>query len=225
MPNTKTAESLSLQQAFDQESAPLLAARMRPSLLLFYGLGGLGTAYEAYYFPERQGALIFIHVICAFILGGQIALAHILPRYAYAFAVSAANAMGLALGYYAIMVGLDTEILALTVAIVFFGVLILYPLGWKGQLVAGFGAVVGYLAAVYINAPPTVPSIYTASLLWAGYGMSALGAHVIDTYRFQAFARAAELQHTNDGLRQQNSLLLASDEARTPRTISARRST
>jgi len=216
----------SIEELYAKETAKLTAARLPALTLLFALVFGVAWLLEYLGHPERM-------VYYAEIFGAELLLCAIAvalsrtdrgQRHSVAIvAVTCALLCGLIATYH-ILLGGETEIMALALVYIVTGITVGIPLGGWGQLPVAAAAVLAYLAAVWSGAMSVTPVALTVLGLVAIGALSVAGATFLDRYRYASFRRTEELRQANAELAKANeakNLFLAnvSHELRTPLNV------
>jgi signal transduction histidine kinase len=186
-----------LRRTFEAEMSALLARRMRLGIGLFLSLVGMALTLDYYYFPADLVALVTSYAGYVVICSVQLAVVHLAGASAVRATTLATSALGLTMSASFLGVSAPVEILGLMLVIFETGLLILYPWGWRGQLLGCVGAAVGYVIAAFGGAVSAGPRPLGIMCVWIGTGLTVFGAHLIDLHRFASYRHATNLARVN----------------------------
>jgi signal transduction histidine kinase len=205
-PNLRAARA-----AYLLETVPALRQRLSIAMAVFVFFMGIGTFFEATYYPERaQFALLLYGLEAMVAIGGTVACW--LPRMRDRSAIIAALTQVVLLACintYHAAVHAQAERVATILACVVNVVAVLLPWGWIPQACVALGSVVSFVIAGPSFVTQDALAFPTIVLLAAGT-TSIWAAFFLDRYRFEAFRRttlqteeaeiAAALAHVGETL-------------------------
>ena len=187
-------ESIAAHLAYEAETARLIRSRLELAVALVLLFVGIVVAVE-HASPGNPGTTVayaFEVLICA-----ASVTANRMRRFAHAsrtVAVLCMSGLAVVMLVYSATVGNPWDPVAIGQVCLMTCVSILLPWGWRPQLalvVTSFG---GFL----LSAPlldRTTPAVYPIVALLTSGTTSVWAAFLLDRYRFQSFAHAAELSH------------------------------
>lgn len=133
--------------------------------------------------PAHREALLLVGSIYVAVGVGGLLLLRLYPHRAVPIAVSGVNAIGAAMLSYSPMVQGSGELCVLALNILLGGFAIMFPLGWRNQMLASLFAIIGYPLILTLGTTTAYPVWYSASALASFLFVFALGARSSDRYR------------------------------------------
>ena len=187
-------DALDPATAYQLETSRLIRSRLEPAIALYLLFLGIVVAIE-HITPGNHGVAIayaFEVLICAAAIA-----ANRMQRFAHAartIAVGCMSALALIMLAYSAAVANPWDPVAIGQVCLMTCVAILLPWGWAAQLVLVTVSFGGFLLTMPLL-HQTSPAVYPLVALLTGGTTSVWAALLLDRYRFQSFAHAAELSY------------------------------
>ncbi|HVN85495.1 MAG TPA: HAMP domain-containing sensor histidine kinase [Candidatus Binatia bacterium] len=176
----------------------VVAGRLRGAGIFFFVFGSAIATLELVYFPTRGGALLGACAAYALVYAAALVIVRRLPRWTLATAIGASLALSLCMAWYAAQIHNHAEMLALAFVLLLTGLVVMFPWGARGQLLASGGALGGYVLAVKGGVTGVSPIPYSFSALMAGVLLTTWGADALERGRTAARRRAAERRRAEE---------------------------
>lgn len=153
-------------------------ARAPGALLVYFGLETLSLAYDAITYPERLPLAFSVWAACAALAAVVMGVIRSRPHRSVEAMVSAAATAAVIISGYHALAGASAEWCLLVLTGLLCAVTVFFPWGWRAQLFAGMGAVVGYPAAVAFGVTLQNPLVTGLTYLACVVGLTCYGAEL-----------------------------------------------
>ena len=204
-------------QAYRAEMGELVAARLRLAWGLFLAFLGSVCTLGWIYHPERDYAILVMYGAALFVGLANIRLVRARTESAVAVTGLATVTIGLVLcAYFSHVHGL-AELCVMGLKLFMTGLAFLLPWGALGQGLVSGGLIIGYFLALRGGSVPALPLPYGVIMLMMAAALATLGAHLMDSYRFNAYRHAIASERANEA--KSEFLATVSHELRTPLTV------
>ncbi len=178
--------------AYSAETVPILRQRLTVAMGLFVFFMGIGTVFEASYYPARRSFALLLYGIEAAtaILGAAACWIPRLRRWSAYIAAAVLITITSCISAYHAAVGATAERVATVLGCVLNLLSVLLPWGWPAQLAASIGTV-GSFGIALPRLVTTDALAIPMTVLMAAATTSVVAAFFLDRYRFEAFRRTA----------------------------------
>jgi len=215
-----------LDREFAEETNRLIAERLPLLTLAFALVFGAAWIFEHRVHPNREVAYLVCYIGELATLGGAALLARQARwrSYSQTIAVAATIVLSAWIGLYHVHVGGEGEVLALALAYLVTGAMVLLPWTWEAQLLVAVSAVVIDATATALGVRSTTTLPINLLGLAAVCALSVAGSAFLSRHRRTQLSQAAELRAANAALAEANQsknqfLASVSHELRTPLNI------
>ena len=203
--------------AYRAEMRTLVATRVRLAWGLFLAFLGGACALGWIYYPEHDYAILVMYGAALFVGLANVRLVRARTESAVVLTGLATLTLGLVLcAYFSHVHGL-AELCVMGLMIFMTGLAFVLPWGAVGQGIVSGGLIIGYFLALRGGIVPALPLSYGIIALMMAAALATLGAHLMDSYRFDAYRHAIACERANDA--KSEFLATVSHELRTPLTV------
>lgn len=141
-----------------------------------------GALLELLRFPERRPWVVAIDATFGVLIVGTLGLLRAFPQRSVGIVIAAVNLLGLALNGYHAGVGAPVAVCLWTLTGLLAGAALFFGWGWRAQLLASLGALIGYSLQLHNDGPAVMAWVAGAVYLAWVLGLSVLGAELINRY-------------------------------------------
>lgn len=156
-------------------------------LLVYFVLETLSLTYEAVTYPERVPLAAAVWVACGLVALVAISVVYRRPERSVEALVGAAATAGALISGYHIVAGASAEWLLLVLTGLLCAVTLFFPWGWRAQLLASTGAIIGYPAAIVFGVTSENPLLTGLTYLACVVGLSCYGAELNQQHLKKSF--------------------------------------
>jgi len=178
-----------IHRTYRRDTAELAAHNLGLGALAYLCFGVFAGALEITYYPARLPWLILV-VLPQVAAGATVWLARpaLLRRdWLLPACVILGAFVALSLNVYEILAHVAPEMVALASICLMTGLPLLFPWGFRGQVIVAGSALLGFAGTLFVAPTGAVPWPYALLTLTGGACVSLIGAHYLDLHRFAIF--------------------------------------
>ncbi len=203
-----TSDSTHIADDYRAERPARVAERVSAGFAIFVLLFTAVSLFA--YGTLGHGLIVFLfYCISLLIAAGHFVILSRNREASVAVTILAANLMSVILLADAALIGAYAEMAMLSLGLLIVSLVVLFPLGARGQALASVAALLGYPIALKMGLVPTLPPEFGFLILLSAIALSVLGADFLDRYRLVLFRYAS----ARSALTEENARLLAEANA------------